>query len=241
MAGSADELTDEQLLALDHNDHNAAFRGYLRQSRHSSDKQAFLRSWVKPQATDRILECGSSSGKTSIDFARHSGCCCMGVDFDPVAVEASVVHRDAHFPELQDRCEFVQGDLAKMQFDIPFNKILMPDFSEHIPDRVFAAILRNLASQFRGASLYIYTPNRTHLFEILKHRNFLLKNEGGHINVKSRGQLEAFLQDNGWRVQSSTWRQSAIPIFKYIEMVFGYLPFVGRLLQRRVVITAIPV
>ncbi len=237
---SADDLTDEELLALDHNNHEGAFRGYLGGSRHSTDKQGFLRSWVKPAAGDMILECGSSSGKTSIDLARHSACYCVGVDFDPHAVDVANRHRDQYFPELTGRCQFKQGDLTKIQFDQPFNKVLMPDFTEHIPDRIFARILANIAAQLRHTSLYIYTPNRSHIFEILKHRNFILKNEGGHINVKTRAQLVAFLESNGWSVQSSTWRASSIPAVKYFESVLGYLPVLGKLFQRRIVITATP-
>ncbi len=240
MALPADKLTDEELLALDHNDHAGAFRGYLRGSRHSRDKQAFLRSWVEPQEKDLILECGSSSGKTSVDFARHSLCYCLGVDFDPSAVEISITNRDEHFPELSTRCEFIHGDLATMQFTKPFNKVLMPDFTEHLPDRVLSAVLQNIRSQLKETTLYVYTPNRSHLFEVMKHRNFILKNASGHINVKTRKQLESFLQDNGWEIESSSWRESAIPVFRLLEPVLGHIPILGKLFQRRIVITAKP-
>ncbi len=90
----ADDYTDAQLRALKHNDHRAAFEGYMSGSRHARDKQSFLLSWVRPTAQDYILECGSSSGKTSIDFSRHSDCYCLGVDFDPEAVAvASAIQR----------------------------------------------------------------------------------------------------------------------------------------------------
>ena len=237
---NADDLTDEELRALDHNNHEGAFRGYLNNSRHAADKQAFLRSWVKPGADDRILECGSSSGKTSIDFTRHADCYCLGVDFDLAAVATASANRDQHFPELQERCRFHCGDLASMQFETAFNKVLMPDFTEHIPDRVFSAILKNIGNQLPDTTLYIYTPNRSHLFEILKHRNLILKNEGGHINVKTRRQLERFLAGHGWRVESSTWRRSSIPVIRYFESVLGHLPVVGALFQRRIVLTARP-
>jgi SAM-dependent methyltransferase len=234
----ADDLTDEELLALDHNDHQGACIGYLNKSRHSSDKREFLMSWIKPSAGDLILECGSSSGKTSIDFARNSSCYCLGVDFDAEAIRISTSNRDQYFPELQDRCQFQCGDLTNMQFDLAFNKVVMPDFSEHIPDRIFSAILKNLKNQCNTATLYIYTPNRAHIFEWMKHRNLILKNEGGHINVKTRKQLIEFLRVNGWQIESSSWRQSSIPIFKYFERALGHLPFLGQLFQRRTIVTA---
>jgi Methyltransferase domain len=237
---SADDLTDEELLAIRHSNPAGAFRRYMQGSRHSSDKQTFLRSWINPDQSDAILECGSSSGKTSVDLARHFSCYCLGVDFDPETAQTSIDNINEYFPELTDRCEFECGDLAQMQFKKQFTKVLMPDFSEHIPDRVFSAILENLRQQLPGTTLYIYTPNRSHIFEIMKHRNFILKNSPAHINVKTRKQLETFLQANGWRVETSKWRRSAIPVIKYFESVLGYVPLLGRLFQRRIIITAQP-
>jgi hypothetical protein len=237
---SADNYTDEELLALDHNDHLGAFQGYLHGSRHSKDKQAFLVSWLKPNGDDRILECGSSSGKTSMDFARKSLCFCLGVDFDPEAVGVSTSMRDQYFPELSERCYFECGDLSSMKFDYAFNKVLMPDFSEHIPDRVFKAILDNIRIQLKDATLYIYTPNRSHIFEILKSRNFILKNPPGHINVKTRKGLAGFLRENNWEVKENGWRVSSIPVFKYIEQALGHCPGLGGLFQRRIAIVARP-
>jgi SAM-dependent methyltransferase len=237
---SADDYSNEELLALDHNDHLGAFQGYLHGSRHASDKQAFLLSWLQPCGDDLILECGSSGGKTSIDFARHSDCYCLGVDFDPSAVSISRAMRDEHFPELTQRCQFECGDLATMHFEHRFNKVLMPDFSEHIPDRVFCAILANIKEQLPGATLYIYTPNRSHIFEIMKQHDFILKNPPGHINVKSRRELTGFLQEQGWDIQQDAWRVSSFPVLKLIEQVIGRIPFLGNLFQRRIVVTATP-
>ena len=238
---SKEDLTREELLELKHNDHEWAFGLYLKESRLTQDKQNFLVEWVCPSQGDVILECGSSSGKTSIDFARKSKCKVLGVDFDKHAVEVADSMRDRHFPEVADRCQFVCDDLESMRFPEQFNKVLMPDFSEHIPDRVFKRILDNLREQLPYARLYIYTPLRSHLFEILKHRNFVLKNPSGHINVKTRKELVGFLEKNGWKIESIRWRESSIPIFRYIEKTLGHIPVVGALFQRRIAIIAQPV
>ncbi len=237
---SADELSDEELLALDHNNHRGAFIGYLNKSRHSVDKHRFLLAWVKPVASDFILECGSSSGKTSIDFASKSACHCLGVDFDPEAVAISSSLRDEYFPDLKDLCSFECGDLAVMPLGSQINKVLMPDFTEHIPDRVFASILENIKRQANGAKLYIYTPLRSHIFEILKHHNFILRNPAGHINVKTRAELIAFLAKHGWEAEHVSWRPSSIPVFKYAEWILGHIPLVGRFFQRRIAVVARP-
>lgn len=233
-------MTREELLALEHNDHEWAFRMYLDGSRRARDKQDFLFNWVQPSSGDVILECGSSSGKTSVDFARRSDCEILGVDFDDEARRVACAMRDAHFPEVAGRCRFVCDDLETMKFDRDFTKILMPDFSEHIPDRVFANILANIARQLPEARLYVYTPLRSHIFEILKHRNIVLKNPTGHINVKTRKELLQFLDANHWAVESAQWRESAIPVFCRIERVLGHLPVLGTLFQRRIAIIARP-
>ena len=235
---SKENLTTEELLELKHNDHEWAFDLYLNQSRHTQDKQTFLFEWVRPGAGDFILECGSSSGKTSIDFARNSDCQVLGVDFDENAVEVATSLREKHFPELRERCQFVCDDLESMRFSSQINKVLMPDFSEHIPDRVFANILDNLAQQLPDVRLYIYTPLRSHMFELLKHRNIILKNPSGHINVKTRKELVSFLTSKGWQIEDIDWRASTIPALRYFEKVLGHLPLVGSLFQRRIAIIA---
>lgn len=234
------EYTDEELRGLKHNDHEAAFNGYLSQSRHTRDKQGFLFEWLDPRPTDYILECGSSSGKTSIDLARRAGCRCVGVDFDEAAVRISSEMRDRHFPELASLCQFIVGDLATMQFDRGFNKILMPDFTEHIPDRVLLPILKNIRSQFGDVQLYVYTPSRHHVFEMLKHRNLVLRNSPGHINVKTPEQLSAALNEAGWRITDLSWRYSSMPYVKAFEIPLARLPLVGKHFRRRIVIKARP-
>jgi hypothetical protein len=237
---SENSFSNDELLALNHNDHAWAFQGYLEGSRHSEDKQKFLLAWVNPSENDEILECGSSSGKTSIDFARKSSCYCLGIDFDEAAIEISSSMRDKYFPEVAARCQFEYGNLEEMTFTRGFNKVLMPDFTEHIPDEVFSRILTNIKSQLRDTRLYVYTPLRSHIFEILKHRNIVLKNQSGHINVKTEKELVSFLEENGWCIESITSRPSSIPLFKYVEMVFGHIPLIGRLFQRRIAIIATP-
>lgn len=237
---SRENLTKQELLDLEHNDHEWAFGLYLDGARLIQDKQGFLLEWVCPSDGDVILECGSSSGKTSVDFARNSHCEILGVDFDDHARQVATTMRDRHFPELAERCQFVCDDLESMTFSRQFNKVLMPDFTEHIPDRVFKKILDNLARQLPGVRLYIYTPLRSHLFEILKHHDILLRNPSGHINVKTRKELVDFLESNDWQIESIRWRESAIPVFRHIEKLLGHIPVIGILFQRRIAIVARP-
>lgn len=236
-----DVWTKEQLRALKHNDHAKSFEKYLHQTTcHVRDKQSFLLSWIQPVADDVILECGSSSGKTCIDLARASGCRTCGVDFDPDAVEISSSLRERHFPELTERCRFVEGDLATMRFDPSTTKVVMADFTEHVPDSTLRDILRNIADQLPRVRLYIYTPVRTHVFEVLKHRNWLLENPEGHINVKTERAMEDLLRSCGWRILSASWRPSHVPVFRLAELALGRIPGLGQAFHRRMVLLAAP-
>ncbi len=237
---SAEEYSDDELRGLFHNDHERAFLGYLAGAQHSKNKEKFLLRWVAPTPADYVLECGSSSGKTCIGFARFSGCRCLGVDFDEKAVQISSRLRDKYFPDLREQCEFVVGDLTSMRLEKGITKVLMPDFTEHIPDRILLSILKNLRSQLRDVELFIYTPSRSHIFEILKHRNFILRNPSGHINVKTREELTSLLAEAGWAVVESTSHHSSMWYVRPIEYLLSPLPIIGRYFERRLAIRAVP-
>lgn len=237
---NAEEYTDEDLKNLHHNNHEGAFLGYLNQSRHIIDKQKFILDWVKPESTDFVLECGSSSGKTCIDLSLKTGCRCLGIDFDEDAILISTKMREEYFPMLTGRCEFINGDLSTMQFDPQITKILMADFTEHIPDKVLLKILENLRAQFKNAKLYIYTPSRTHIFEIMKYNNIILKNPSGHINVKTPDELTQILCQTGWKIVDSKWRYSSMWYVRIVERTFASAPFIGKYFRRRIAMLAIP-
>ena len=230
----------EMLLSLDHYEHRQTFLSYLANHRHVRNKQDFLFAWINPQKDDVILECGSSSGKTCIDLSMRGGCYCLGVDIDPFAVKISKEMRDTYFPQLKERCHFTLGDLGTMKFDIKVAKVIMPDFTEHISDSTFAKILDNIRIQLPRVHLYIYTPSRTHIFEIMKHKNFILKKISGHINVKSEKDLKQFLERHGWKIKEVRWKVSHIPLFRSMEFILGLAPIVGPLFRRRIAIIAYP-
>ena len=232
--------TEPELRSLDHNDHRRAFLRYLRGERHAMDKQDFLLKWIAPAEGDFVLECGCSGGKTCVDLARRGGCRTLGIDFDPEAVAIARQMRDEHFPHLKDRCRFDVGDLAEMPFDAGITKVVLADFTEHVPDEVLERILANIRRQLPGVRLYVYTPVRSHLFERMKHRNFILRSRSGHINVKTEAQLTGFLESRGWRVQEHRWRPSHLPVVNVAERLLGRLPWVGTLFRRRMAVLAVP-
>ncbi|MFZ2970796.1 MAG: methyltransferase domain-containing protein [Minisyncoccia bacterium] len=232
--------SEQELLQLNHRDLEKTFNNYLgNKHRNVCDKQSFLLEWVDPQKNETILECGSSSGKTCVDFANKSGCNMIGIDFDPDAIEVSARMQKKYFPELDARCIFRKDDLAQMFFDRKIKKIIMPDFTEHITNEVFSGILNNM-KQLQDVKLYIYTPAGTHIFEILRHRNIILKKIMNHINVKTENEMVRFLEENGWKVVERKWRPSHLPVIRIFEILFGNFPLVGKYFHRKMAIMATP-
>jgi cyclopropane fatty-acyl-phospholipid synthase-like methyltransferase len=230
--------TYQELQTMKHNEHRDAFQSYLRAKNHAIDKAKFIRKWMTLNDRDTVMECGSSSGKTSVDLAHHSGCRVIGIDFQDEAIAVSCAMRDKYFPKLKSRVEFLKGDLRNMRFDRKISKVLMPDFTEHVPDDILSEILQNIGKQLPHAILYVYTPDRSHIFEILRHRGILLKNPPGHVNVKSARELKEFLKRQNWEIQRYQWRPSHIPIVRIFEMALSYLPIIGKLFRRRIAIIA---
>lgn len=240
--------TEKQLVSLDHNDHEKVFNAYFkRNNSHIIDKQDFLFSWISPKKSDIILECGSSSGKTCIDLSKRSRCNILGIDFDPKAIEVSTKMRDKHFPELRGICHFKKDDLKTMIFDKRINKVIMPDFTEHIPDKTFEEILFNIKRQLPWVLLYIYTPSNDHLFDIIKRipkigllfKKYLVKHsQEGHINIKNEKGLKKFIEKRGWHIIEQKWKTSHVFWFKPVEYFLGVFPIIGKFFHRRIVILA---
>jgi hypothetical protein len=230
----------EDLLLLDHNNHEEVFYKYIKGSASTKFKQKYLHNWIKPRKNDYFLECGSSSGKTCIDLSLKSGCRTLGIDFDANATEVSNRLKKKFFSDLK-RCSFIEGDLETIIFDKDINKIIMADFSEHIPDRVFKNILDNIKNQLPYVTLYIYTPLRTHFLDILRHKGIILKRFSGHINVKTKPELINFLESNCWKIESFTFVTSYLPIVRNVENFFIKIPFLRDFFARKIAIIVRPV
>ena len=74
----------------------------------------------------------------------------------------------------------------------------------------------------------------------MKHKDFILKKPSGHINVKTKRELVDFLVQNGWEIKQTRWRPSHIPLFRYLELIMGYIPLIGPLFRRKIAAVAIP-
>ena len=89
-----------------------------------------------------------------------------------------------------------------------------------------------------GGSLIIYTPNKYHLFELLKKNNFLLKKNPTHINLLSKKDICKVLKKNEFKILEAYFRPSHLPVYGVLEEVLINIPIFGNLFRRRICIVA---
>ncbi len=233
-------MNQERLITLNHVNLQDSIESYLTKKNIIIFKQNQLFLWVNPKKEDYILECGSASGKTAIDLALKSNCHVLGIDFDEKAIKFSNKILNEKFPKLKKNIVFKKADLTKIKLSKKINKVVMADFPEHVPDKVLKKMLDNIKNQLPHVQLYIFTPIRTHIFEILQHHHIILKRISGHINLKTEFEIKKFLTSTGWKIVKYKRTPSSLPLFNLIERILGHVPLIGPLFHRKILILAKP-
>jgi len=118
-----------------------------------------------------------------------------------------------------------------------FDNVFALDFSEHVDDDVWAGILAGVTIALKPeGSLYIHTPNREYIIEVLKHVG-ILKQFPEHIAVRDAVQNSRLLQDAGFQLVSCKFLSHYEPRQKPLALL-SYVPFLGRFFRARLFITA---
>ena len=167
---------------------------------------------VEPKPGERIVDLGCAAGAITHFFSGF-GMEAVGIDSEPVAIERA----RSLFPNL----EFVQADAARLPFgDRTFDKAVAADFTEHLDDNCFGAVLADVRRVLRpGGTLSIYTPNPLHLIERLKERNLVLAQNPTHIGLRDAKQLKRSLTGSGYAIERDEWVTSFFPVLRAIERI----------------------
>lgn len=147
-----------------------------------------LRYLVRPAKGERILDLGCGMGTVSIEFAKL-GAEMVGLDDSEVAINlANRTYQDIG----TGRAQFVRGNVRKLPFDTgSFDKIVCADLVEHIERTLYLTMLLECHRVLRKkGKLIIYTPCPSHIFEFLKKRNWILKEDKSHIDLKNMEYLK---------------------------------------------------
>ena len=158
---------------------------------------------------------------TGLDFSENSVTLCKEKLQKESYLNVDFHHADARDTRLPS--EFYDLLIAADLFEH-----LYPDDSE----KVITEAHRLLRS---GGHLTAWTPNKSHIIEIMKNRNFLFKKDETHVDYKSMGGLVKTLEAAGFVIVKCYHVESHIPIFNVIERTF--LRFIP-LFRRRIAILA---
>ncbi len=193
---------------------------------------------LRPQAGEMILDIGCAVGTMAIRMS-GSGASIINLDFS----EDSMRVAKENFGELAPGKAFrgVCTDCLQMGIkNESIDAVMAVDFTEHVYDDcvqpVFTEIHRVLK---RGRRFVIYTPNVKHLFERLKKRNIILKENKSHVGLRTMDDYVHLLKKCGFQIEKSFFKPTHIPVYSWIERIFMGSPFVGDLFKRRICILAI--
>lgn len=189
---------------------------------------------LAPQPSDRVLDLGCGWG--SISFALGSIVReVIGLDFSERAI-ASCDRRlrtfgfaNVHF-RVADASETGLGTAS-------FDAIVAADLFEHLyPDdshKVAAEAFRLLKP---GGRLAVWMPCRSHILEVLRENDILLKRYVSHVDYKSMPRIRNILTGAGFRVEQAYFAESHLPGLNVLERLMqSWVP----LLRRRIAVVAV--
>jgi cyclopropane fatty-acyl-phospholipid synthase-like methyltransferase len=120
-----------------------------------------------------------------------------------------------------------------------FDKVVSCDLIEHVVDETMMGLFREAWRLLkRGGQFYVYSPNREHWIERLKHRNFILKNPVGHIRVRRIEEVSAALQQGNFEITRVSQAPSMLPALQWLERLWIRLPIYPKLAIYRISILA---
>lgn len=187
----------------------------------------------KPSKNERIVDIGCGLGTVSFSIAPI----CkevIGIDFSKKAIESC----RKRLKEMRlGNVHFAYADaqntgLGSEEYDV----IISADLFEHLYPDVFEKVLDECKRVLQiGGKLVIWTPNRGHLFEMLKNNNIILKKDISHVHYKSMSYLVKNLTERNFTIRRAFYAESHIPLLNITERLFmSNIP----ILRRRIAILA---
>jgi 2-polyprenyl-3-methyl-5-hydroxy-6-metoxy-1,4-benzoquinol methylase len=160
----------------------------------------------------------------------------VGVDFSQRFIEAANRKRDrlairnASFvcARIEDFCT---------QYPEHFDTCLVMDASEHIPDGEWISILTGIRFSMKSkGKLYVHTPNADFFLEIMKSKNFLVKQFREHVAVRTASRNAELLYEAGF----SEVETSLLPHYNFLKYLhpLSFFPGVGKYFKARIFLSA---
>jgi len=188
------------------------------------------------QKADMILDLACGVGTFSIESKKQNAKP-VGVDFSFLAVKVAKKLFEEHTGE---DGFFLVADARQLPFKSEsFDKIICADFVEHLyPDDYLEVLRECWRVSKKSGSLIVYTPSRTHIFEVMMKNDFILKKDESHVDIKDMDYILETLEGNRFQVEKKYFKPSHLRIFKNMETILMTLPWLGRFFRRRICVRA---
>lgn len=177
--------------------------------------------------TDRVLDLGCGWGTISFAAALTGVRHVVGLDSSEHAIALCEKRNGPGGPT------FVVGDATDMVFpDDEFTLVYAADLFEHLyPDDSRLVAKEAFRILEPGGRFVVWVPCRSHVIEVLKNRNIILKRLAGHVDYKSMRRMKAILENAGFEIEVARYAESHLPGLRILERVFQrWVP----LLRRRI-------
>lgn len=208
-----------------------------KRTRHFQNRVKNVMAMVLPiKSKERILDIGTCSGTFAFECAKYKADV-VGTD---ISEKAILYCQNRSKKEKVKNIRFIKCSSEKQPFsDSYFNKIIMGDLVEHLSPLNFEKTISECKRLLKNnGRLIIYTPNKKHIFEILRKNNFILKKYNTHINLMSADQIIDVLKKYDFDIKRVCFKSSHIPVFNMFEKIFMMIPKIKPLFRRRICIIA---
>lgn len=184
-----------------------------------------------PAAGDRVLDLGCGWG--TISFALSPRVLeVVGIDY----AEAAIAECEANLQGLGcENVSFRVGDARETRLPgASFDGVVAADLFEHLYPADSVAVANEAFRVLRpGGRFAVWTPCRSHVLEVLKNNNVILKPDISHVDYKSMARTKALLTDAGFEIGKACFAESHLPVLRWAE---GLLQRWVPLLRRRIAV-----
>jgi cyclopropane fatty-acyl-phospholipid synthase-like methyltransferase len=195
-------------------------------------------SLLNPRKGEFLLDLGSGVGTIMIALTQ-AGARTVGLDYSQKSLLIAKGHFKGRLPEAPFNGACSDGRAMGLKSGV-FDGVAAIDFTEHLDDELLVSTISEVYRILKkGGRFVVYTPSVTHIFEKLKKRNIILKEDKSHIGLRTMKEYKTMLVKAGFALERSYFRPTDIPIFNALETLFMRLPFIGNLAKRRICICAV--
>lgn len=168
-----------------------------------------------PRPTDRVLDMGCGWGTISYALAPRVREV-VGLDFSERAIAGCRARTDLHG---FDNMVFEVGDARDSGLDAAsFDVVVAADLFEHLyPDDSEAVAAEAFRVLVPGGTFLVWTPCRSHILEVLKNRDIILKRDVSHVDYKSMRRMKEILTGAGFAIERAYFAESHLPGLRVLE------------------------